>query len=423
MFITLSLTGHSSNLLVSVAATTIYNKAELYDYLDALKTSQPNVDKWISKILTPFLLRAEAFHIPVRQNRWGLPDLGKLGTDMVKFKPTTKLTADLEHAIAWLKTFPPSKDLNFTVPQAVKQGNLLIQTQNHNASGDEGDIQVLHTFKDGFTFVSCLDAQSIKREGKLMNHCVGSEAQGYIRDVAKGTLQIWSLRDPNNNPHCTIEYKVRTKTINQIKGKRNNGITKTYQPYVLEWLKLAEKTNLISTFNPADLMNLGILSQDGVWYDVNHLPSDFTVRGDLTISKAIVTLPEKLNVEGNLYINNSTVTTSNGLVVGGNLSIMATEITLPDGITIGKNLNIHNCSISLPKGLIVEGTLDITDCHDLTSLPEGLTVGKSLYLGNCTSLTKFPNQMIVKANLVITNCPKSLKIPKSIKVGGSITKE
>jgi hypothetical protein len=56
-----------------------------------------------------------------------------------------------------------------------------------------------------------------------MSHCVASY---YGRDTV-----IYSLRDSNNNPHCTIEDG------NQIKGKGNGSVDPKYIDYVVKFLE------------------------------------------------------------------------------------------------------------------------------------------------------------------------------------------
>jgi hypothetical protein len=61
--------------------------------------------------------------------------------------------------------------------------------------------EVYHTFDDGWTVRRVRNAEEATREGNQMGHCVGS----YGGDIDKGHSHIWSLRDPNNQPHATLE--------------------------------------------------------------------------------------------------------------------------------------------------------------------------------------------------------------------------
>jgi len=53
----------------------------------------------------------------------------------------------------------------------------------------------------GWRWVSVFGAKALDREGALMRHC----ADSYAEVVGEGMAQIYSLRDPNNQPQLTIE--------------------------------------------------------------------------------------------------------------------------------------------------------------------------------------------------------------------------
>lgn len=61
----------------------------------------------------------------------------------------------------------------------------------------EKDTEIILDFKDGFKIVKLVGKNAYEREGYLMRHCVAS----YFGN----DKTILSLRDKNNNPHCTIE--------------------------------------------------------------------------------------------------------------------------------------------------------------------------------------------------------------------------
>ena len=89
---------------------------------------------------------------------------------------------------------------------------------------EEGiDYKTVLDFEDGFRFVKLLSEKAYTREGNLMRHCVASY---YNRNV-----EIYSLRDSFNKPHCTVEKN------KQIKGKGNGDISPKYIHYVVEFLE------------------------------------------------------------------------------------------------------------------------------------------------------------------------------------------
>lgn len=108
------------------------------------------------------------------------------------------------------------------VKSLTKKGNNIVET--------EEDYKVVVKFKDGMQWVKLKSESAYKREGHLMSHCVASY---YGRKGAK----IYSLRDVNNQPHCTVEVVKDGGEIQQIKGKGNGSIHPKYIKHVLRICK------------------------------------------------------------------------------------------------------------------------------------------------------------------------------------------
>ena len=103
----------------------------------------------------------------------------------------------------------------------IKKGKNIIET--------EEDVEVVKVWKDGMRMVKLVGENAFKREGKLMSHCVGSY-------YGKAGVEIFSLRDQKNEPHCTIEKITKDGYIQQIKGKGNGSIHPRYIKYVIKML-------------------------------------------------------------------------------------------------------------------------------------------------------------------------------------------
>jgi hypothetical protein len=446
----------------------IYNQDEIGQQITDLqaRTTNQRVKTWLKSNLRKYLLNEYEHTKPVRRGKANDPEwvnsaIQKKDLFKIDFKSRqwSAFRMDLEHAISYLETVrDPSR---VSVPLAIKGGVDLLEQENKKASSDEDleGIEVLHKFPDGYTFVNVVSKQALQREGKLMQHCVGQEQQAYIRNVAKGTLQIWSLRDKSNNPHCTIEYIPKTKKINQIKGKQNNGVVSKYVPYVKKVLEIAKKKKMVTEIE--DLINIGMVEVEGNWYDIHNLPpglkvegdldledlqikvlpedlevggslnlagtqitslpEDLKVEGDLDLSDSKITvLPEDLEVGGSLVLRNTQITSlPKGLKVGGNLVLRNTQITsLPEGLNVGGNLDLSDSKITvLPKGLNVGGNLDLSD-SSITSLSEGLKVGGTLDLIG-TKITSLPEDLNVGGSLVLSDT-KITVLPKGLNVGGNL---
>ena len=103
------------------------------------------------------------------------------------------------------------------------------------------DTETVLDFKDGFKVVKLIGKNAYEREGYLMRHCVASY---YGSDKV-----IYSLRDANNEPHCTMEQD------QQIKGKGNGDVHPKYIDYVVKFLK---KVGM--TVGDSEMLHLGYIN-------------------------------------------------------------------------------------------------------------------------------------------------------------------
>lgn len=114
--------------------------------------------------------------------------------------------------------------------------------------------------------------QALKYEGDTMGHCVG----GYCPDVVSGRSRIYSLRDPKGMPHVTIEtnpmmnyerqaaemkragatgeeiaafFENPPHVIRQIKGKQNAAPVAAYLPYVQDFVRSGNWSDVGDLFN------------------------------------------------------------------------------------------------------------------------------------------------------------------------------
>jgi hypothetical protein len=137
---------------------------------------------------------------------------------------------------------------------------------------------------------------ALKYEGDTMGHCVG----GYCDDVLSGRSRIYSLRDAKGQPHVTIEttpgnpritlreamIKAREDNpqlsedeivkladkylaesadpsrIVQIKGKQNRAPNAEYLPFVQDFVKSGQWSDV------GDLRNVGLRRSRDVWNDL-----------------------------------------------------------------------------------------------------------------------------------------------------------
>ena len=136
---------------------------------------------------------------------------------------------DFEHIIDFLVSNERPKRLDrATYIQMKLKSEKWIESLNKKSDliDDSNGFETVLDFGDGFKFVKLISEDSYKKEGFLMRHCVASY---YDKGV-----EIYSLRDKQNNPHCTVEKD------KQIKGKGNGNISPKYIDYVVRFLEWAE---------------------------------------------------------------------------------------------------------------------------------------------------------------------------------------
>jgi hypothetical protein len=107
------------------------------------------------------------------------------------------------------------------------------------------DEDTVYEYKDGWTIKQLVPA-SCKVEGSIMKHCV----KGYADSVGTGRTALFSLRDPNNYPHVTIEQDFFVK---QVFGPQNSAPTEEDMKRLREFfLATNNYSGLIWTAKDAD---------------------------------------------------------------------------------------------------------------------------------------------------------------------------
>jgi hypothetical protein len=140
-------------------------------------------------------------------------------------------TEEIEHIIDYLAQSTIKQMDRVTYEQAKNKSELWVkklQSEAEKIKETKDDVEVIHDFKDGFKIVKLVGRNAYLREGKLMRNCVASY---YGKDI-----EIYSLRDKFNKPHCTMEKD------QQIKGKGNGDIHPKYVKYIIKFLELSGMT-------------------------------------------------------------------------------------------------------------------------------------------------------------------------------------
>jgi hypothetical protein len=109
---------------------------------------------------------------------------------------------------------------------------------------------------NGWTIQSVTSENDLLVEGNRMNHCVGD----FCKKVESGDSIIYSLRDPQNKPHVTLETNanneivIREKEI-QIMGNSNSEPKDIYKAMIKEWIQSPNNPGISSFEDDNDPMD------------------------------------------------------------------------------------------------------------------------------------------------------------------------
>jgi len=348
----------------------IINIKEIDGYINMLKSEVyhfSDIGNWIARNLKNYLLRQHPVHPVDSRNiisTFGKQEGSWIQKAIDRNEELSIISLDTEfrntvyHILEYFHAVTPQLNISrMTFQEAERQADEWTEEQNKKASDkeDKTGLEEVRKYPDGFRWVQVISKQSLDREGKLMKHCVGS----YCDQVSSGSTMIYSLRDKKNEPHCTVE--VQSNKVNQIKSKANGPVDGKYIKYAHDFIMKPVSGKQYTEVN--DLRNIGLIEVGSKYYDINNLPENLHVKGDLY-----------------LYKGSSLTSLPKGLKVGGSLYLLGCESLR-----------------SLPKDLKVGGTLDLTGCKSLTSLPKGLSVGGYLDLDGCINLKTLPEDLEVKS--------------------------
>ena len=264
-----------------------------------------------------------------------------------------------------------------------------------NVYRDERGEEELIQFADGMKIVRLLTPEALDYESAKMGHCVGKG--GYDKGVTEGRIQIYSLRDKQDNPHVTFE--VRGKDIRQCKGKENCHPVRKYAPYCRFFVNHSG-LNLCK-----DMRQLGLISQDGICYDLYDLPENFVIKGNLDLRKMdLNALPDLSHVivEGNFDCSYNKLTSLSGAPqkVGGNFDCVYNGLTSLSGAPqkVGGNFDCSENRLKNLKGCPkVKGKIK-GNGNKIESL-EGYYISQD---GKWYDICHLPEHFVIKGDLKLS---------------------
>lgn len=155
----------------------------------------------------------------------------------------------LEHtAVLWPEDLQAAHD-EATDQMAVMQLAELEKTERKGVAVSAKERKAKYEFElDGLKIVFPMTAAAIKREGKILDHCVGGYAERHMKDVL--TILFLRRAETPNVPYVTIE--MRGNQIQQIHGYQNDiaagaknprTVHKQFLDTWLAWLKRGSPRN------------------------------------------------------------------------------------------------------------------------------------------------------------------------------------
>ena len=128
---------------------------------------------------------------------------------------------------------------------------------------------------EGWTIQEIRTENDLKVEGseEKMNHCVGD----YFNDIAKGKSKIFSLRDPHNEPHVTIETDGAGTHVKQIRGKKNHEPKPLYKQMIAEWIASGQgpKTSEDTYYNDSEDDLIAVINNTRDYSDIDEVIKNF----------------------------------------------------------------------------------------------------------------------------------------------------
>jgi hypothetical protein len=301
------------------------------------------------------------------------------------------------------------------------------------------DDERLHMrLADGFAVVRMLTPEALDRETSAMQHCVGfGSYDRYLRDGARG---LYSLRDPFNKPHATIEIDHKAKALMQLRGKQNHipipKYLKVLAPFIeTEGLDSGETAAMGFVIGKGGIVHHISEIPDGAEFDKSlsfrgyggdsdsvRIPSGIKVEGDLILDKGFEGLLSRpARVTGDVHANSMNLPNlSPDFEFGGGLHFEGSRVgDMPAGLHVRGDLVLKHCHMmALPEGAVIDGDLDLTN-STLVELPDDIVIKGSLHASN-SALRRLPEGVSVGGAVFLGGTTQLEEIPAGFKVGGNI---
>lgn len=312
----------------------LFNTEDITSYLSSFSEDCDHAD-----LLSQYLILA--LEKPLRKDReylevfdqrpnpmpdWMIKDWGK--KEFHRFSPSPHLDQKISHIRDWIlgsivqgaswiehqdEDGRPLKLKKIgSVAQAMKEADKAIDRQNQMYAQDgmqsvsfqyeldHDDVAIVQEFNDGYCWVKILTFVAAAREAFFMQHCVGNGAYEHYFDegISNLTTSIYSLRDASNKPHVTMQVDDKSLKVRQCVGKQNKPPLSKYAERIISFIELFE-------IDQTDFVDRnGFVFHNGEVVELNNLPDDFVIEGDLYIkNRPDFVCPKNLTITGDFYLD------------------------------------------------------------------------------------------------------------------------
>ena len=305
---------------------------------------------------------------------------------------------------AWLSVLPshrpkmPGKLHKLTLLQAISAAKRYHAGREALSAAFPGDAGAVETVcgaeRNGWRWVKILSPEGLDYEGNAMGHCIGGG------DYDDADTVIFSLRDPRNIPHCTIEWDEDCRCVTQVQGHGSGEVSERYHGAVASFVRGLNPVKVEFSGKFAHFFSEGELKHYTSLTAGTRIPGNL----DLSYCSLITELPNGIIIEGSLLMYKC-----------GNLR------RLPDNLSPGGDTVLRECTSLeyLPDDFTAGGSLNITGCTSLKALPGGLNVGNTLWAGDCRNLTGLPDDMRVNSDVSISGCTAIKELKTGFTVNGN----
>jgi hypothetical protein len=297
----------ASNILESILSISridernVVNTEDIEPYISHFirETENSQIKKWLQSVLRNYLINdypGVSEVDPSRKEYARLPWISQAinrGDTLYKVSFPPQLDAQINHIIDYFEYVLTTEDeipnnlylrdlSRISYQDAFDKAELWTHWLSKRKSldtddPDEGEFEVLK-LSDGFSIYQVVSPSALNREGskERMYHCVGS----YAKEVASNKSKIYSLRDRNNCPYCTLELV--GKQIEQIKGYHDGKVEPRYRKYVVDFLNYGLEKNWFNRIK--GLRYIDAILYNGIVYKEEDAPDEYKARIELLIS-------------------------------------------------------------------------------------------------------------------------------------------